>query len=189
MRYLNTILITIVIILSTGLLVGNRFGFKWTGGDGYKKHASGFVGTEEYKRGETVSSSDDSSILEFCDAMIWMDINTEIQLVDGLSNACEINIIQGRVVITGDITVSTREVKTDINGTTSFVHYSWLDEIEVASLNGESIINVPDQKPVTLNKQAVKIITLPNYSFEYFDFISETSSAADFYSKVFSEID
>lgn len=197
MKHLNTILITIVIILSTALLVGNRFGFKWTGGDGFEKHQIAILPTFDepyatFKRGETISTinpPDDAEgnykyiplYVKFGSAEIWLDENTEIKLIDGREDKLEINVIQGRVLISGNITVSTREVRTYINGTTSFVHYSWLDEIEVASLDGKSIINVPDQEQMTLNKQAVKMTTLPNYSFEYFDFVPETSSAANFY--------
>lgn len=178
MRYLNTTLILIVIFLSTGLLIGNRLSLVWAGGDGYETHTSGFVGEREYQRGKTISSGNNFYLLEFCQTNIWLDINTEIKLIDGRINRCAINVLQGRVVVRGNITIITRELKTTISGLTSFVHYSWRDEIEIAKILGNTTIHYD-----TLNKSVeTLIINTNNYQESDLIFNPTISNASAFYS-------
>ena len=163
------------------MLVGNLFGFTWAGGDGYRTHSSGFVGAVEYKRGQTIDSGDSFLLLQFCDALIYFDVSTHVTLVDGRQDRCAINVAQGRIIVKGKIEIQTRNIAAHINGTSSFVHYSWLDDIEVATISGSLLIDVPGRHQLNLESDAVKLHTLAPYTQEKISFNPATSAAADFY--------
>ena len=189
MNKFNTIILLILAILSTGLLIGNRLGFTWAGGEGFEKHETAFVIIDEMvpyneiERGQTLSSGDlDTLMFIIGESEVYLDKNTEVKLVDGRKDKEMINVIQGRVVVLGKITIQTREVKTKMNGTASFVHYSWLDDIEIAPLDGSVTVDLEDESH--LIESAVKLHTLEPYNIEQIDFDPESSSASEFYEKV-----
>lgn len=185
----NTIIALIIVILSTCLLVGNRIGFTWAGGEGLEKHSSalviidGAIPYTEIQRGETLSSADlDTLNFILNNTEIFLDKNTEVKLIDGRKGKEKINVIQGRVVVRGEISIETRAVETFVNGTTSFTHYSWLDEIEISPISG-SVSVVFGDKEIDINSP-IKLHTLPTYEMEQIDFNPENSSAKEFYEKV-----
>lgn len=178
LKYLNTTLVILVVIFSTALLVVQRF----DGG----KHAVGIVGDQEFRRGEVVHA-EKVELLKFGGVDIWMDSNTDVKLVDGREENITINVVQGRVVAIGQLTIETRDLKTVIDGTTSFVHYSWEDRIEIAAVAGAAYLERNGEQ-IDLTGRAISTSTLPPYVDEDITFDPENSSAAEFYDSAFSEL-
>lgn len=158
----------IIATLSTALLVVQHF-------DAPQQLAT-LVGTNElsWSRGQTISSFDQTTPLaiQFGDSRFWLDERTEVKLIDGRDGSLIIDVLQGRIVATGPLTISTREIKSVIEGPTSFVHYSWLNKIEVAIIGGE----------------AYEQSTLPPYEKKSFTFDPMGSIANEFYTQVFTKI-
>ena len=116
---------------------------------------------------------------------IWLDKNTEVKIIDGREDHETINVIQGRVVVIGDLDIQTREVITSISGTTSFVHYSWEDRIEIGIIKGDTSITIDGEEIAFEN--AVSLYTLPPYEFVDIDIAPEESTASAFYRHVLEE--
>lgn len=173
----NTTLICLVALLSTVLLVARRFDATWAGGDGFSLHQTAVLlgpGQFDWSRGETISSFDRLAPMEikFGEATLWLDERTEVKLIDGRAGQLTIDVLQGRIVTQGPITISTRELKTTISEPTSIVHYSWLNKLEVATIDGV----------------AYEQSTLPPYTKTEISFDPQTSSAKDFYEQVLAKI-
>lgn len=173
--------ITIVIIaLSTTLLIGARFEARWAGGAGYETHQSAFVLDQEFVRGEVIASGDDWLIVEFGPSLIWLYADSELLIVDGREGQLSVNLLQGRAVIDGHLQVQARELMAKIDGVAAIVHYSWLDELELADLEGSLWLEYDDES-IDISNQARRYSTLPPYDYAEFDFDPENSEAADFY--------
>ena len=165
----NTLLVLIVVMLSTGLLISQQFSTPQL------KAVLIGPGLQEWSRGETITSFDRETPMKIIFGSvteIWLDTRTEIKLVDGREGHLTIDVLQGRIIATGPLTISTREVKTHIDSPTSFVHYSWLNKIEVAVINDE----------------AYEQSTLPPYNKNSFTFDPIGSIANEFYTEVISKI-
>ncbi len=173
-------------VIAITLLTGNRFDALWAGGSGYLAHQAATANDVEYKRGETISTSEGEILnVKFGDVTIWMDENTEVKLIDGRTESLEINVVQGRVVIIGSITISTREIKTVASGATSLVHYSWLDELEIVSIEGSVTVATPESASFIPAGAAILMGALSPYNFQEVTFDPENSSAAEFYDQTF----
>jgi len=171
-------------IISVSLLIGNRFDASWAGGDGYLAHQVATAEGVEYERGETVTTSEGEWLeIVFGDASFWMDENTEVKLVDGREDSLEINVVQGRVVVIGSMTIKTREVATLIDGVAAVVHYSWLDELEVANVFGSVDVATPETASILPEGVMLRIDTLSPYEFTDDYFVPEDSSAYEFYTE------
>ncbi|MFH1712494.1 MAG: hypothetical protein ABH846_04655 [Patescibacteria group bacterium] len=182
-----TFYIIFIGVVSTVLLVGNRFEVIWAGGEGVAKHQLAMTDDANYKRGEIIKTDDDQWLrVHFGQADFWLYENTQVKLIDGRDDHLTINVLQGRVVVIGPLMIEVRELDIIIDGTASYVHYSWLDEIEVASINGEVLIKRED-RTIGLNEQALKTTTLPPYMEETIQFDPESSEAANFYAQALAE--
>ncbi len=195
MKHFTTVLILVVISISTVLLIGLRFDAQWAGGSGTQSHQKAWLfdkpGPEIFERGEIISTMPDSELtnfkiplqLSFGEAMIYLDKNTEVKIIDGREGQLTINVIQGRVVVDGALTIATREMRTKIDGCASFVHYSWLNEAEIAPMSGTVRLN-RDERIETLTDRAIKTSTLEPYDDETIEFNPKSSSAAEFYEQI-----
>jgi hypothetical protein len=187
---LTTIVIVSIITLSTALLIGFRFDAIWAGGNGYQTHQSAYdVAETEYKRGETVSSGEEELIyLELGESSIWLDKNTEVKLIDGRAGHLRIDVIQGRVIVIGELEIQTRELITTVSGTTTLIHYSWLDELEITAIDGSTLVTAPQMSTIPLDNQITyQFDTLSPYFFETSGaFNPNNSEAAKFYDQILS---
>lgn len=171
-KHFNIILVGLIIFVSTGTLIWQRFNIE--------PQAAAFVGDTEFYRGEVVHA-DDITLLTYNGAQIWMDQNTDVKLIDGTAGSTIINVLQGRVVILdSSATIETRDLKIVVNGTTSFVNYSWENRVEIASITGSTRLE-RNGDIVDLTNQALSTTTFPPYEDEYKTFDPENSSAAEFY--------
>lgn len=165
----NTLLALIIVVLSTGLLINQHLN---------SPQLTAVLlgpGLQEWSRGETISSFDHSAPMEIIfggEVKIWLDERTEVKLIDARAGRLTVDVLQGRIIATGPLTVTTREVKTIVDSPTSFVHYSWLNKIEVATINGD----------------AYEQSTLPPYTKNSFTFDPMGSIANEFYTQVFTKI-
>lgn len=173
-KHLNIVLAATIAILSTALLVGLRLDSV--------PHQQAIVDGERFQRGEIIHSGEEIIMAEFGGADIWMDRNTEVKLVNGQEGQETINVIQGRVVVKGDVIIQTREILINIDGTASFVHYSWEDRIEIASVEGTAVL-IRDDRTEDISGQSLSTTTLKPYVDEYKIFDPQQSSASDFYEK------
>lgn len=170
-RYINTIVAFLIIVLAFGALIWQRFDVE--------DHQTATANGQEYRIGEVISSGEDVTKVSFGKSTIWLDKNTEVKIIDGREDRETVNVVQGRVVIEGPLSVKTREVLTSIDGTASFVHYSWENRIEVAAIDGMPVMTFDDQEIAV--EDAVSLYTLPPYELVDIDFVPEESSAAEFY--------
>jgi len=171
-NYTNIILAVAVLGISTGLLFAHRFDTE--------PHQPACINETCFSRGEIISS-DETQLVTLGDSSIWMEENTEIKVINGMLGEELINVIQGRIVVKGDLSIQTREVFTRIIGVSSFVHYSWEDRIEIAEIEGDVVIETAtDQKIID---GAVSLQTLAPYETNEIQFDPENSSAKLFYQK------
>ena len=147
-----TILSGLIIVVAISALILNRYEIP---------HEPAFVDDVRFERGEIIESGDDIIEIQFGESVIFADKNTEVKIIEGRDDHFVINVIQGRVVVDGDLSIVTREVETIVDGRSSFVHYSWLDEIEVAVIDGETLIKTPDsiidatENPIKLKSSVI----------------------------------
>jgi hypothetical protein len=179
MKYLQFItldrfLLIFIALIAAGLLIWNRLDIE------PQLTATGLETGEMIDRGETMTTTDTYAIFEIDDSVIYLSKNTEVKIVDASQGQIDLQLIQGRIVLDGSANISIREVDITTKGQTSIVHYSWLDEIEVATMNNATSIAFADQV-FTLTDSAIRMQTLPPYQSEHIQFNPEVSSEADFY--------
>jgi len=180
-------------IISVSLLIGYRFDAGWAGGSGYQAHQLAMIDGNEYERGEIFRTKEDQwSKGTIGKVYIWLDQNTEVKLIDGREGKITVNVIQGRIITDGTVTIQTREVLTKLLDLSSFVHYSWLDEAEVISFTGganiifpEDIVQGENQKDVQTS-EIIQFSTLEPYTFKSSEFNFEESVAEAFYRQALS---
>lgn len=136
MRKFNTILIINLALLSTVLLTGRLFDATWAGGEGYDRQGVAIVDGIEYQRGETITTGDNEwKIVEMTDVTVWMYENTQLKLVNLVEDEIELTVVQGRVVIDGNVTMRVRDQTTALVGRNSYVHYSWLNKVDIEPID------------------------------------------------------
>lgn len=167
----NTILIVFIVTIGTILLIGLRFDAKWAGGEGYTKQLTATVGSEVFKRGEVVNS-ETNVIVELPIGSICIEAGSELELLSITADETAVNLRTGRIFTmdTFRIHMQDREFISDQN--TSYIHYSWLNIIEIINLE----TGMRERVDVTEN-------TLETSLFD-----AETSSAAEFYRYCDSEL-
>lgn len=168
------ILATIVVLLSITLLVGNRLGATWAGGDGIVERgeisdivffgADCYVPSNDSQREHAITCPDQYLRFHFADTTFALDENTDVSIIQNDVKNPVVNLLTGRAVIRGNMTVVTRNIKIHINGTATLVHYSWQNIIDVLVLDGTATIEQGNAASSTITTgNAVHIDTLPPY--------------------------
>jgi len=174
--------IVLIIIFSTTLLIGYRFDALWAGGQGISPHQLAVTADRDYKRGEIIETGDDEWLpVRFGNVDLWLSENTQVKLIDGRVNNLTVNVLQGRIVVNGPITIEVREIDIQVDGLATYVHYSWLDEAEIVNIAGSVLVEREDR--IIQVDQGLKTTTLAPFSEEVIQFDPETSEAADFYAQ------
>ncbi len=170
----NVILISLIVIIAAGLLIWNRIDVE--------PHLSA-VDIETgslVERGEIMTTTDEYAAFKVGGSIVYLSENTELKLVDGREEQVDLQLIQGRIVLEGDSNVSIREIDVSTQGVVSIVHYSWLDQIEVATIENQTSIKFDDQM-ITLENESILMSTLAPYTTEYIEFDPKESSEVEFY--------
>lgn len=169
-------LIVLIVIIASGLLIYNRVATE------IHISAINLESGEIIKRGETMATTDSYATFEILDSTIYLSKNSEVKLIDGRQDQIDLQLIQGRIVVTGQLNISIREVdvKLESDSKASIVHYSWLDEIEVIPINGSANV-LYDKQSRFLDAQSIRMSTLDPYATEFIDFNPEQSSEKEFY--------
>jgi hypothetical protein len=183
-RYRITGVAILLLTLCTTLLIGRGLEAQFAGGDGPKKLVVATMNDVRYQRGSIVTAQE-PGILYLGDERLFLDLDTQIELVSLNENDPVTRVIKGRAVLDGQFTVITRETRVETNGQVSFVHYSWLDELDLGVISGTVQIQTPEST-VNLETGGLKIKTLAPYTSESIPFAPETSSAKAFYAWVAS---
>jgi len=168
------ILISLIVIITAGLLINNRIDTE------PHMSAVNLETQNSIERGEIMTTVDGYAAFEISDSIVYLSKNTELKLVDGREGQIDLQLIQGRIVLIGSANISIREVNIETTDQTSIVHYSWLDEIEVAAIKNQTLIE-SNNSIVTLENEAINMQTLESYSVQYIEFNPEQSSEAEFY--------
>lgn len=171
------ILVILIVAISAGLLVFNRLDTE------PHLSATNVETNETIARGEIIKTADEYATFKISESTVHLSKNTELKLVDGRKGQIDLQLIQGRIVINGSATISIREVDITAQGQVSIVHYSWLDEIEVATMQGQSQLQY-NNKTTTLENESIRMQTLTPYIIENIEFNPNESSEADFYAWV-----
>ena len=138
MKNLTTILVIVTVVLSTTLLVGRLFDATWAGGDGYVEQGVAVVDGVEYQRGETIETGDGEWLkVTMEDVTVWMYENTQLKLINLVEGETALTTIQGRILIDGNVTMRVRDDVTQLSGLNSYVHYSWLNQIDIEPIDDD----------------------------------------------------
>jgi|GEM_PF-5654970 hypothetical protein len=180
---INHILVAIIIILSITILIGHSIGYKWAGGSGIleKQIVTDMQTGDVLNRGEIMEATDQYKYFTIEKTKIFLSKNTQVKLVNLHDGQIDLQLIQGRMVANGKVNISVRDIDViiPVNSKASIVHYSWLDELEIAPMTSNLIIEYENQ---TLElESAIKIHTLQPYEYSNIEFNKTQSSEADFY--------
>lgn len=187
MKYLNTALISVLILSTVTLLIGQLYEFKFAGGDGHVRPAEitdsnqvSFVQNQpittssEYTKIHIQNQGDlDSTGLD-----VFLSKNSEIVVTDSNPNELTIRLIQGRVILSGSTQVTLlvgdatiRNFDTDNNDSTdSLLHavfYSWENRLELSAVRGPMIIEQDETKNIRV--EAVELNTDASVEREFFE--------------------
>lgn len=181
-----------VALLAVVVLIAARVGFEWAGGDGLTAPLV-ITNGETWGTECAPTSTDTQHIHEitctgqrkrftFGAAVITLDENTDVSIVSDDASKPVINLVTGRIVIDGPLSVSIRDVTIATEGITTFVHYSWLNKVDVMVVDGTADIRQGDFSSNVSTGNAVAVDTLPPYDeLSPTTFNLDASSAKVFY--------
>ena len=183
MNKFTKIVAIVIAITAATLLVGQRFQASWAGGGGLQQHTPVTTPNGQiYHRGETVRA-EQASQFSLGESTVYLDENTQVKIINSINGQETMNVIQGRVVVQGPVTIKVREVDVGLNGTTSFVHYSWLDEVDILNIDGTVTVHAEETERTLAPGEGARMNTIPPYTFLLSTLDLEASSAAGFYEK------
>jgi hypothetical protein len=187
------------VLMVTTLLVGQRFGFAWAGGDGYRpqriatisqvsppdrQEGSGVVVLNAtYRRGETVSTGPgERKRIVVATQSIALDENTDVVLNDLRDDSLAIRLVRGRIYVDGRVTVTTNFTSTTItSGAISIVNYDFLETVSIAPLQNALAIVMVAKTEVFTTKKPVNVHETPPVSTVEIPFDVTAASVAEFY--------
>ncbi len=176
-----SIIITAIAVISTSVLIHNSL-------SNNVSHPSIFVEGREYHRGEVIASGDAFSDFEIGGSFVHLDRNTEVELVNTLDGEEAISLVQGRIVVNGDLNTHVRDLRVSSQGIVSIVHYSWLDEMDVHAMSKESIFDLyAEDEAIGHQHKNIHIDTIDQTFYPIDPLVPESSSSADFYLNILSD--
>lgn len=148
------------------LLIGQRFGFLWAGGEGYEPNlpieilevqdaedgqADVFVTTPgregqglgfTAKRGQTLHTESGRALIQIGDTRIAVDERTDLEFVATTEDAVVLRMPRGRIYVDRPTAEGTFTLKTNYSestfraGTASFVNYDFREVVSVIPITG-----------------------------------------------------
>ena len=173
--------LTIIIVIALALLIGKRLDLPFAGGEGAGPHANALLKeTYDFSDPSHPSSSVLPSVLTrgatvttnaFTFARYTINNECTIALAENSSAILEdarkskntLTLLTGRFVAMGNCTLVTRETAIHIQGTATVVHFSWLNEIAVKTLEGNTTVSQSGTTTeLTPESPALQFSTLPS---------------------------
>lgn len=176
----------ILAVLVATLLVGQRLGFVWAGGDGYRAQPGAIVvgSGEKIERGEWImtGAAERIKITIGTTTEIALDQNTDLVLVDTDEDNPVVHLRRGRIYASGPLTVNTNFTSTQIaNGAVSVVNYDFRETVSIAPVETVAMISIDTDQSFQTEKPVDIHETSPVSVIETM-FDPSSGAAADFYS-------
>lgn len=187
----QNILILICFLVATTLLVGQRFGFVWAGGDGYQPSIDVILEAtgERIARGETISTGVSERVkASVNNVLLALDENSDLEIVRSNNEELELFLHRGRIYLdtlaSDNLTVKIRSkmvrAKLLEPGQVSFVYYDFRDTLSIIPFdNIEVKFTVADKARIT--STPVDVLEIEPYTLDYFHFKIPGSAAEEFY--------
>jgi hypothetical protein len=190
------LLIPFALILGA-LLIGQRFGFAWAGGNGYVPEIGAYAedGTH-YRRGETVMTGVDERLYLRVgvpgsigsNAEFWLDRNTEMTLDRTNDHVVAVRLVRGRIYAVSHmpnapLVIRTNFTQSDVPpgfGAVSVVNYDYLETVSVIPFNTKMTVTTRESEPVGIEKP-VNVHETPPISIVEFSFDPSVPDVAEFY--------
>ncbi|HCC83854.1 TPA: hypothetical protein DEP96_03315 [Candidatus Uhrbacteria bacterium] len=173
-------LAVIIVVLAVVILAGHRLGYFWAGGDGVitpetTELIDVFAATTDSHQADTplltwlpgeiiTTPADQFFALRTngpTNAPVFnLDVNSQLKIVKTDGDNITVNLITGRLVIDGRVTVAVRDTSIAVDGITTIVNYSWLDTMDVSVLAGSANIHQGQYSTVVKENHAVSLDTL-----------------------------
>jgi hypothetical protein len=174
---------TVAVLIITGisllLLIGKRLDLPFAGGEGAGPQHDAqlltqYTGENSFpharllpatlSRGETLTTNAYTfATYTMNDCRVSLAENTGITLQDGREHYNEFTLLTGRIVASGSCVFLTRETKVSIEGATTLVHFSWLDQIVIKVFRGEATVSQSGTiTTLTPESSATQFSTLPS---------------------------
>lgn len=186
-------LIIIFFILLVVLLIGQRFGFEWAGGDGFYPHGQAVVLTSTYddqvgdifERGETIKSNASYLFVDLDGlATVALDERTDLEIESLRENEITLRLYRGRIML--HVPERSLQVKTNYttetieNGSASIVNYDFREIIGVYPVDAHVKVNLPE-RPTFVLDAALEIHETPPVSITSTTFDPISGAGAGFY--------
>lgn len=189
-------LILFCVLLAT-LLIGQRFGFIWAGGEGYEPNlpVRNVHSGAEYARGEAIETTDSPTLLAIGkDTLVALDVNTTITLNTLKEEQIVIRFPRGRIYIDREEALGTFHVRTNYHesvfsmGRASFVNYDFREIVSVIPIN-TNIQTFTELNETTVDTQIpIDIHETEPVERTNFDFLIDQGTGAEFYAWALEEI-
>ncbi len=181
MKYAPHAIFALIVVT---LLVGQRFGFVWAGGNGYiPQRTVAIVGSDAtYQRGQTISTkAGEREKLSVAAVLIALDENTTLTIENAQDGKVSVKLSRGRLYASGPLTVTTNFTSTTIaSGAISVVNYDFLETVTVAPLGTSAMVTTKGSAPIDIQKP-VNVHETPPVSIIKTPFDTNAASVADFY--------
>ena len=175
----------ILAVLVASLLAGQRFGFAWAGGEGYRpERGADVVGSDErFRSGEWIMTGTNErvKITIGTNNQIALDQNTDLALVKTIDEETIVHLRRGRIYATGALTINTNFTSTTVTeGAVSIVNYDFREIVSIVPIGTSADIVVENGETFTTEKP-VDIHETSPVSVTEASFDPTSGAAADFY--------
>ncbi len=89
-----------------------------------------------------------------------LDVNSQLKIVATDGNDITVDLITGRLVIDGQVTVVVRNNKIVVDGVVTLVNYSWLNKMDVDVLSGSANLSNSPYSTTITSGNAISFDTL-----------------------------
>lgn len=191
------------VILSISLIIGQRLGFSFAGGNGYEPRLSakadiieGVVTTNRagkvdtltldhsIQRGEIIQTSPQArTLLRFPGGTIGLDQQTDLRIDELKEDQLDIHVARGRIMIDFErpLNISTGLTNTTlVEGSLSLIHYDFLEKVSIIPFNNPVSIILDSDEPF-ITESPVDIEGKPLLISQLESFDPKQSSAKEFY--------
>lgn len=140
------IILLLIGLLSTALLVGHSLDLRFFGGEGFTSYPDTQINEASFPRGASYAFGMDETI-QLNDLVLTGQENTVIELQDTRPDSFLIHLVSDRLSVTGATSLRANQVTFQLDGSAEFIHFSWLDKIEITLREGSLMYIDQDDIP------------------------------------------